>query len=92
MFIIIIKQLNIGNRKLQGIFILKFRPIVSHTIGRDGINSIMELMVNSNSGIDYLKKVIGIDKFGIEVSYNKIKSKNKYFSIDNSTWNINYSE
>jgi len=45
----------------------------------------MELMVNSNSGIDYLKKVIGIDKFGIEVSYNKIKSKNKYFSIDNST-------
>ena len=44
-----------------------------------GANSNPELIVNSNSGIDYLKKDgIGIEKFltGIEVSYKKIKSTN----------------
>jgi len=40
---------------------------------RHGVTSILELelIVNSNSGIDYLKKN-GIDRFGIEVSYKKI--------------------
>ena len=36
----------------------------------DGVNLILELMVNSGIGIDYLKKNgIGIDKIEIEVSY-----------------------
>jgi len=67
---------------------------------RYGVNSIpeLELMVNSNFVIDYFKK-IGIDKFGIEVSYKKFNPQSnlpfhflikKYFFCDNPTWNINY--
>ena len=44
-------------------------------VARHGVNSIpeLELMVNSGIGIDYLKnKLIGIEKFGIEVSYKKL--------------------
>ena len=43
---------------------------------RNGVNSIpeLELMVNSEIGIDYFKNGIGIDKFwiGIEVCYKKL--------------------
>jgi len=42
--------------------------------GRQGVNSIpdLELMGNSKIGIAYLKKNgFGIDKFGIEVHYQK---------------------
>jgi len=72
--------------------------------GRHGVNSIpeLELMGNSNFEIAYLKKNgIGIDKFGIEVCYKKIKSQinlpcsfliQKCFLHDNPSWNINYSE
>ena len=42
------------------------------------MGSILEMMVKSEIGIDYLKKGIIIDKFwiGIEVSYKKIKFRN----------------
>jgi len=56
------------------------------------------LTINSNSnGIDYLKKGIGIDKFGIEVCYKILNPQinlsfnfliHRYFLHDNPTWNI----
>ena len=68
-----------------------------------GVNSIPELVVNSNSriGIDYLKQNwIGIDKYLIEMKFPKNifihkwihHLIQKYFFHDNPTWNINYSE
>jgi len=47
---------------------------------RHGVNSIpeYELMVNSNSGIDYLKKKneVELRNLEFEVTYKTIKSKN----------------
>jgi len=44
-------------------------------LDRHEMKSILELMGNSGIGIAFFKG-IGIDKFGIEVCYNKIKSTN----------------
>ena len=43
------------------------------------MGSILELMVNSEIGIEYLKN--GIDKIGIDVSYKKLIHKLIYHSI-----------
>jgi len=71
---------------------------------RHEVNSIPELMANSNSGIGiyYLKKMELINlELGLKFPTNKLNPQNnlpfnfliqKYFFRDNPTWNINYSE
>jgi len=75
--------------------------LLEHTI-RHGVNSIPELMVSSNSGIDYLKKMelefINFElKFPTKCFYPQINLPfifliQKYFFHDNPNWNVNYSE
>ena len=70
---------------------------------RHGGNSIPELMANSNSGIDYLKKMeLELINRELELKFPKNNYAQinlplnvfiqKYFFHDNATWNINYSE
>ena len=50
------------------------------TTHRHGVNSIVKLMGNSNSGIVYKKQGIEIDKFGIGVCYKKINPQINFFN------------
>jgi len=57
------------------------------------VNSVLELMVNSGIGIDYLKKMELELQFPtknpqINLPFNFLIQK--YFFYDNPSWNINY--